>query len=80
MSESVVLRNSNCKLQIYVTYDFLQCTVLTDLLTRFCGKLIYVYVIQLCISEIIDFFKFIISSYKFMQLAIFWQINLCARF
>ena len=39
------------------------CTVLTDLLSRFGWKLIYMYVIQWCMSEIIDFFKITLSAW-----------------
>ena len=40
---------------------------MTDLLTRFCWKLIYMYVTQWCMSEIINFLKIIIGSSKFMD-------------
>ena len=55
-------------------------TVLTDLQSRFCWKLIYIYVLWRCMSEVIDFFKNAIGSCKFRQHAIFWQIYLCALF
>ena len=45
------------------------CTVLTDLPTRFCWKLIYIYLLQWCMSESVDFFKITIGSCKFLQLA-----------
>ena len=38
------------------------------------------YVLWWRMSQIIDFFKIIICSCKFMQLPIFLQINMCARF
>ena len=48
------------------------CKVLTDLLRRFFfRKLIYMYVIQCGMSEIIDVFNINIGSCKFMQLATF---------
>ena len=46
-------------------------TVLTDLLTQFCWKLIYMYVIRGCMSEIIDLTKNSIGNCKFMQHAIY---------
>ena len=56
-------------------------TVLTDLLTRFCRKLIYMYVLRWCMSERVDFLKITIGSCKFMQLAIrvdFLKIIICS--
>ena len=47
------------------------CTVLTDLLTRFCWKLMNMYVLWWCMSKGTDFLKFTIGSCKLMQLAIF---------
>ena len=46
------------------------CTVLTDLLTRICWKLIYMYVIRWFMPEIIALYKITIGSCKCMQLAI----------
>ena len=57
--KGVIFRNSNCKLQIYAICNFFAnrfvCTVLTDLLTRFCWKLICMYVLRWCMSERVDF-------------------------
>ena len=46
-------------------------TVLTDIQTRFCWKLIYMYVIPWCMSEIIDLTKSSISNGNLSQHAIF---------
>ena len=48
-------------------------TVLTDLLTQFYWKLIYMYVIRWCISEIIDLPKISIGNCKSMQHGIFYK-------
>ena len=48
------------------------CIVLTALRTRFCYKLIYMYVLRWRMSEITDFYKITIGSFKFMQHSIFW--------
>ena len=53
-----------CNLQFF-------CTVMTDLLTRFCWKLIYMSVLWWSMSKRIVFFKITIGSCKFMQLAMF---------
>ena len=55
-------------------------TILTDLLTRFCRKLIYMYDIHVLwwMSEIIDLTKHSIGNCKFMQHAIFCQY-MCAH-
>ena len=54
-----LFRNSNCKLQIYAICNFFAnkfvCPVFADLLTRFCWKLIYMYVSRWRMSEIIEF-------------------------
>ena len=62
-----------CNLRLFAN-QFV-CSVLTDLLARFCWKLIYMYVTQWCMSEILFFFKITIGNCKFMQLTIFLQIN-----
>ena len=55
------------------------CTLLTDLLTQFCWKLICMYILRWFMSERVIFSKNSIGSCKFMQLAIFLRINLWAR-
>ena len=70
-------------MQINETCDFLAntfvCTVMTDLHARICWKLIYMYVLWWCMSEVIDFKKkYYWYSCKFMQLAIFC-IYICAH-
>ena len=59
-------------MQVYATCDInwankLVCTVLTDLQTRFCWKLIYTYVIPWYMSKIIDLTKNRISNCNLRQ-------------
>ena len=80
---SEVNNSKKILLQVYATcYIYcankLVCTVLTDLQTRFCWKLIYMYVIRWCMSEIIDLTKNSISNCNLRQLAIFCKY-ICAH-
>ena len=54
------------------------CTVLTDLQTWFCWKLIYMFVIRWCMSEIIDLTKNSISNCNLRQHAFFCKY-ICAH-
>ena len=47
--KGVIFRNSSCKLQIYATDDFSE-------------KLVYMHVMQRCMSEIIFYFKLLVVA------------------
>ena len=49
-----VILIASCKFMQLIKFV---CTVLTDLLTRFCWKLIYMYVLRWCMSERVDLKK-----------------------
>ena len=84
MSEVIDLKKYykySCKvMQLAIFANIFVHTVLTDLLTQFCWKLIYMYVIGGCMPEIIDLTKNSIGNCKFMQDAIYLQIFLWAQF
>ena len=52
------------------------CTVLTDLLTWFCWKLIYMYIAGWCMLETIDSLKISIGSCKLCNLRFFFANKL----
>ena len=47
-------------MQLAIFVDQFVCTDLTDPRTRFCRKLIYMYVIRWCLSEIVEFLKLLL--------------------